>query len=76
MLTTDELVKAEAHFDASVHVGGHPGQDWPEHAAGEPTLRTDRGQANRGCGQRGERSFSWHVDHFLPQIRPRVTTLT
>jgi hypothetical protein len=31
MPTIDELVKARAHFDASVHVGGHPGEPWPEH---------------------------------------------
>ena len=30
MPTIDVLVKARAHFDASVHVGGHPGEDWPE----------------------------------------------
>lgn len=31
MPTIDELVKGRAHFDASVHVGGHPGEPWPEH---------------------------------------------
>ena len=31
MPTIDELVKARAHFDASIHVGGHPGEPWPEH---------------------------------------------
>jgi hypothetical protein len=30
-MTVDELVKNRAHFDASVHVGGHPGEPWPEH---------------------------------------------
>jgi hypothetical protein len=29
--TVDDLVKSRAHFDASVHVGGHPGEPWPEH---------------------------------------------
>jgi hypothetical protein len=31
MPTIDELVKARAHFDGSFHVGGHPGEPWPEH---------------------------------------------
>jgi hypothetical protein len=29
--TVDELVGARAHFDGSFHVGGHPGEPWPEH---------------------------------------------
>ena len=29
--TIDDLIRARAHFDASVHVGGHPGEPWPEH---------------------------------------------
>lgn len=29
--TVDELIKGHAHFDGSFHVGGHPGEPWPEH---------------------------------------------
>lgn len=31
-MTIDELTEGHrCHFDGSVHVGGHPGEPWPEH---------------------------------------------